>query len=84
MTAPRSDELLRDLCDGAADAARVRGHELGEWKAPAGEEAFARSAACRRCGRVAYVRAEGALAGAAGPALAERCGEPAVADVTRR
>jgi hypothetical protein len=79
MTGPGSDPLLRDLCDGAMDAARVRGHELGDWEAPAGEEALARSAACRRCGRIAYVRAEGTLAGAAGPALAERCPEPAAA-----
>lgn len=76
MTGAGSDHL-RDLCDTAADAARARGHDLGEWEAPPGEEAIARSAVCRRCSRVAYVRAEGALAGAVGPALVERCDEPA-------
>lgn len=66
---------LDDLCQNADDAARSGGHDLGEWAAPPGEESLARSATCRRCGRVAYVRAESLLAGAAGPALTERCPE---------
>jgi hypothetical protein len=65
--------VLDDLCQSAEDAARAGGHDLGEWEAPAGEESLARSAACRRCGRFAYVRAESSLAGAAGPALTEPC-----------
>jgi hypothetical protein len=64
---------LDDLCQSAEDAALAGGHELGEWEAAEGEESLARSAVCRRCGRVAYVRAEPAMAGAAGPALTEAC-----------
>ena len=68
--------VLDDLCQSAGDMARAGGHDLGEWEAPEGEETFARSAVCRRCGRVAYVRSEPAMAGAAGPALTEPCAEP--------
>jgi hypothetical protein len=64
---------LDDVCAMAADAARAQGHDLGPWEAPPGEEAVARMAACRRCGRVAYVRSESGLAGAAGEVLTERC-----------
>ena len=67
--------VLVDLCESAEDAARSGGHDLGAWEAPPGEESLARSATCRRCGRVAYVRAEAPLAGAAGPALTEPCTE---------
>ncbi len=67
---------LDELCQNAEDAARFGGHDLGEWETPPGEESLARSATCRRCGRVAYVRAESSLAGAAGPALTEPCAEP--------
>jgi hypothetical protein len=67
--------VLDDLCQNAEDAARSGGHQLGEWAAPPGEESLARSATCRRCGRVAYVRAESSLLGAAGPALTEPCTE---------
>jgi hypothetical protein len=42
---------------------------------PPGEGDVARTAACRRCGRVGYVRAESGFAGAAGPVFSERCGE---------
>lgn len=66
---------LDDLCQSAEDEACSGGHDLGDWEAPPGEESLARSAACRRCGRVAYVRAELSLAGAAGPALTEPCTE---------
>jgi hypothetical protein len=66
---------LEDLCESVEDAARAGGHDLGDWESPAGEESLARSAVCRRCGRVAYVRAEPSLAGAAGPALNEPCSE---------
>jgi hypothetical protein len=37
-------------------------------------EGVGATARCRRCGRVVHVRAEGALRGAAGRALAEDCG----------
>jgi hypothetical protein len=70
-----SGQKFDDLCQNAADAARARGHELGDWEAPPGEEDVARTAACRRCGRVGYVRAESGFAGAAGPVFSERCGE---------
>jgi hypothetical protein len=64
---------LDDLCETAEDAARSGGHDLGEWTAPPGEESLALVATCRRCGRVAYVRAESSLLGATGPALTESC-----------
>jgi hypothetical protein len=66
-------EPLRDLCERASEAASLRGHSLGEWSAPDGEEAVARASACRRCGRIAYVRAESGFVGAAGDALVEPC-----------
>jgi hypothetical protein len=74
MTAGSGQEF-DDLCRNAADHARAHGHELGDWAAPPGEEEVARTAACRRCGRVAYVRAESGFAGAAGPAFSEPCGQ---------
>ncbi|HEY7074349.1 MAG TPA: hypothetical protein VH418_03225 [Solirubrobacteraceae bacterium] len=64
---------LEDLTQMAEHAARARGHELGGWDAPAGEETIALRAVCRRCGRVAYIRSEGGLAGTAGDALSETC-----------
>jgi hypothetical protein len=69
-----SSQELDDLCRNAADAARGRGHDLGGWVAPPGDEDVARTAACRRCGRVGYVRAESGFAGAAGPLFSEPCG----------
>jgi hypothetical protein len=65
---------LDDVCGMAAVAAREQGHELGAWRAPPGEENVARTATCVRCGRLAYVRSESGLAGAAGEALTEPCG----------
>jgi hypothetical protein len=65
---------LDDVCAMAADAAREQGHELGAWRAPVGEEDVARTAACVRCGRIAYVRSDSGLAGAAGEALTDPCG----------
>jgi hypothetical protein len=66
-------EHLLELCERAAEAARARGHELNPWRAPPGGDAIARAAICRRCGRVAYVRAESGFAGAAGEALTQSC-----------
>jgi hypothetical protein len=71
-------EHLRDLCERASEVARARGHELEGWSAPSGEAAIARAAVCRRCGRVAYVRAESGLIGAAGDALVQPCGAPSI------
>jgi hypothetical protein len=71
-----SSRELDELCGNAADAARARGHELGDWVAPPGDEGIARTAACRRCGRIGYVRAESGFAGAAGPLFSEPCDEP--------
>jgi hypothetical protein len=69
-----SGEELHELCQNAADAARDRGHELGDWAPAPGEEDVARTVACRRCGRIGYVRAESGFAGAAGPLFSESCG----------
>lgn len=57
----------------AGEMARRNGHDLTAWEAPAGEESTARRAVCRRCGQVAYVRSEGALAGTGGAALTAPC-----------
>lgn len=62
-----------ELCVAASERAHARGHELGGWSEPPEEEGIARAAACVRCGRVAYVRSEGGLVGAAGAALTEAC-----------
>jgi hypothetical protein len=75
-TGPGERSDSDDLCALAADRARARGHELGPWTPMPGEEAIARTASCTRCGRVAYVRFESALVGAAGPALTDSCDEP--------
>jgi hypothetical protein len=64
---------LESLSGIAEERAGARGHELGPWEAPAGEEDVALRAVCRRCGRVAYVRSEGGMAGSAGDALTEAC-----------
>jgi hypothetical protein len=66
-------EYLDDLCEVARYAARSRGHDLADWQTPSGDEAIARAAACLRCGRIAYIRAEGGFLGAAGEALVEAC-----------
>jgi hypothetical protein len=70
-----SGQQLDDLCQNAGDAARARGHDLGDWAAPPGQEDVARTAACRRCGRAGYVRAESGFAGAAGELFSEPCVE---------
>jgi hypothetical protein len=68
--APASDGMqLAQLCRAAEDRARALGHVLGAWAA---EGEVARLAACTKCGRAVYVRAEGKLGGMAGRA----CGEP--------
>jgi hypothetical protein len=66
-------EHLLELCERAAEAACARGHALDPWSAPPDEDAIARAAVCRRCGRVVYVRAESGFAGAAGEALTQNC-----------
>jgi hypothetical protein len=68
-----SSEYLVELCERTADAAHARGHELDSWATPPGQDGVARAAVCRRCGRVAYVRAESGFAGAAGEALTQDC-----------
>ena len=72
LMTPSADHLL-ELCDRTAEAAQARGHELDSWTAPPGQNGVARAAVCRRCGRVAYVRAESGFAGAAGEALTQDC-----------
>ena len=46
---------------------------MERWGAPTGEGTIARSAVCRLCGRVAYVRSESGFGGAAGEALTQTC-----------
>jgi hypothetical protein len=64
---------LAELCAQAEARVSARGHVLTQWQAPAGEEAVARGADCRRCGRTIYVRAEGDLKGLSGRTLTEPC-----------
>jgi hypothetical protein len=75
MIVPVAGADLESMSEIAVERARARGHELGPWEAPAGEESVARRAVCRRCGRVAYVRSEAGMAGSAGEALTEGCAE---------
>jgi len=71
MTDGRNE--LADLCALASAAAEKQGHELDDWIRPDGADAIGLRAACRRCGRVAYVRAESSMQGIAGAALREPC-----------
>jgi hypothetical protein len=75
---PGRDTGLDQLRRIASAAVQELGHVMGGWVAPAGEEATARSAVCRRCGRTVNVRAEPGLTGVAGLALTERCTGPSV------
>jgi hypothetical protein len=63
------------MSEMAEEKARAHGHDLGPWEAPVGEEAIARRAVCRRCGRVAYVRSERGMAGSTGDALTDSCSD---------
>jgi hypothetical protein len=67
------DAELDALVRVANATAEARGHGLGQWTSPRGDEAIARSAVCDRCGEAAYVRREGGLAGMTGAALTEPC-----------
>jgi hypothetical protein len=64
---------LDRLCRLAAAATKARGHELDGWMHTQGEEAIARKAVCRQCGRAVYVRVDLGLAGVAGRALVDAC-----------
>lgn len=68
-----ADADLEALVRVANAAAEARGHDLGQWTSPPGEEGIARRAVCHRCGEAAYVRREPALAGMTGGALTEPC-----------
>jgi hypothetical protein len=69
---PDVDDALGALCRLATvKTGRLR-HVLGNWESVLD----GRRAACRRCGRVVFVRTEGNLGGAAGPALSEPCDRP--------
>jgi hypothetical protein len=57
----------------AANAAGRRGHDLGDWQAPAGDEATGRRSVCRRCGAIAYVRIGTGMSGLSGEALFHPC-----------
>jgi hypothetical protein len=64
---------LEQLCLVAARAAERRGHDLGDWETPAGEEDTGRRAVCRRCGSIAYVRVGQGMSGLSGDALFKQC-----------
>ncbi|MCW2963485.1 MAG: hypothetical protein JWO17_737 [Actinomycetia bacterium] len=66
---PDVDDALAALCRLADVKARRLRHVLGDWQ----PVLDGRRAACRRCGRLVFVRTEGNLGGAAGPALTEPC-----------
>jgi len=68
---------LGELCLVAASAAESRGHDLGDWEAPTGEEGHALRAVCGRCRMVAYVRMGEGMSGLTGEALFKPC-EPGV------
>jgi hypothetical protein len=70
---PTIAAALAELCVQAEARATARGHVLVPWQVPVGEEAVARGAECRRCGRTIYVRAEGDLRGLSGRTLTEPC-----------
>ena len=62
-----------ELCALVEERTRLLGHRLEEWQIVDDGGAIARRARCSICGRVAYVRSERGLLGAAGPAYAEPC-----------
>jgi hypothetical protein len=64
---------IAELCALASSRAEERGHDLAGWVDATEDGAVARRAACRRCGRVVYVRVEDAMQGMAGDALTEPC-----------
>ena len=64
---------IAELSSLASSRAEARGHDLGRWVDATEDGAAARQAACRRCGRVVYVRVEDAMQGMAGDALTELC-----------
>jgi hypothetical protein len=66
---PDVDDALGALCRIATVNARRLRHVLGDWESVLD----GRRGVCRRCGRVVFVRAEGDLGGATGPALTEPC-----------
>jgi hypothetical protein len=66
---PDVDDALEALCRLATVKARRLRHVLGGWQSVLD----GRSAACRRCGQAVFVRTEGNLGGAAGPAITESC-----------
>ena len=67
--APASGDTLDRLCRSAEERAGALGHALTGWTG----DQVGRRAACTKCGRAVYVRAEGKLAGMAGRAVAELC-----------
>jgi hypothetical protein len=66
---PDVEDALEALCRLATVKARRLRHVLGDWQTVLD----GRSAACQRCGQVVFVRTEGDLGGAAGPAITEPC-----------
>jgi hypothetical protein len=66
----QEETQLAELCRLAEERAASLGHVLAPWSAP---EDVSRRTVCSVCGRAAYVRAEGSLAGIAGRACTESC-----------
>lgn len=64
---------LEQLCLVAVGAAERRGHDLGDWVTPEGEDDTGRRAVCRRCGNIAYVRLGQGMSGLSGDALSKQC-----------
>ena len=64
-----SADALDRLCRSAEERTAALGHSLDAWSG----DGVGRRAACAKCGRAVYVRAEGQLAGMAGRAVGERC-----------
>jgi hypothetical protein len=67
---------IDELCALVEDRARSLGHRLDQWQDAGEGMTTSRRTMCTVCGRVAYVRIEGGLLGAAGPACSEDCSSP--------
>jgi hypothetical protein len=69
----REATTIDDLCALVEARARSLGHRLEPWQDPDEGATAARLTRCTICGRVAYVRIERGMLGAAGAAYVEAC-----------
>lgn len=67
---------VEELCALVEERARSLGHRLEPWEDTGEGVTASRRTSCAICGRVAYVRIEGGLLGAAGAASVEACSAP--------